>query len=223
MNTIIFTFDNVLFVFVQYRRSDDNAWAYFNAERIPADALSFVMRDLEPNSAYHIKLAAKNEFGMGEFDQYHSATNTLSFRPIFQPEVSVKGLTWNSVSIGWTQPGEERIQEHIDYYLLTKSDGKGDEVSLAHPSDTYSFYLWTQLNAATNYSFAVSACNGYTRDCGPPSNAVVQQTEDGVAGKPESVHIACKHDNVSGMNFVEVKWKPPRNRNGQIELYNVRI
>ena len=31
------------------------------------------MRNLDPGSAYHIKLAAKNEFGMGEFDQYHAA------------------------------------------------------------------------------------------------------------------------------------------------------
>ena len=58
---------------LQYRRTDDNAWAYFFAEKIPPDATSFVMRNLDPDSAYHIKLAAKNEFGMGEFDQYHAA------------------------------------------------------------------------------------------------------------------------------------------------------
>ena len=61
------------FFFLQYRRTDDNAWAYFFAEKIPPDAASFVMRNLDPGSAYHIKLAAKNEFGMGEFDQYHAA------------------------------------------------------------------------------------------------------------------------------------------------------
>ena len=33
----------------------------------------------------------------------------------------MKGLTWNSVSIGWTQPGEERIREHVDYYMLTRN------------------------------------------------------------------------------------------------------
>ena len=47
--------------------------------------------------------------------------STLSYRPVFQPEVSVKGLTWNSVSIGWSQPGEERIREHVDYYMLTRN------------------------------------------------------------------------------------------------------
>ena len=63
---------------LQYRRTDDNAWAYFFAEKIPPDATSFVMRNLDPGSAYHIKLAAKNEFGMGEFDQYHAAVGVPS-------------------------------------------------------------------------------------------------------------------------------------------------
>ena len=62
---------------LQYRRTDDNAWAYFFAEKIPPDAKSFVMRNLDPDSAYHIKLAAKNEFGMGEFDQYHAAVGRI--------------------------------------------------------------------------------------------------------------------------------------------------
>ena len=62
---------------LQYRRTDDNAWAYFFAEKIPSDAKSFVMRNLDPDSAYHIKLAAKNEFGMGEFDQYHAAVGSM--------------------------------------------------------------------------------------------------------------------------------------------------
>ena len=52
---------------------------------------------------------------------WHFQVSTLSYRPVFQPEVSVKGLTWNSVSIGWTQPGEERIREHVDYYMLTRN------------------------------------------------------------------------------------------------------
>ncbi len=181
------------------------------------------MRDLDHNSAYHIKLAAKNEFGTGEFHQYHSPASTLDFHPIFQPEVSVKGLTWNSVSIGWTTPGQERIREHVHYYLLTKADSRGGEKAVVeHPADAYSFYLWTNLGPATNYTFTVSACNGFTRECGPPSKAVSSQTEDGVAGRPESVHVSCKHDNISGMNFVEVKWSQPRQRNGQIEFYNVR-
>lgn len=56
---------------------------------------------------------------MGEFDLYHTSVRTLNFHPEFIPRTSVKGLTWNSISIGWTQPEEEQA-EFIDYYKLTK-------------------------------------------------------------------------------------------------------
>ena len=65
--------------------------------------------------------------------------------------------------------------------------------------------MWTRLSPATNYTFAVAACNGFTRECGPLSNEVTAQTEDGVAGRPKAVQVACRHDNISGMNYVEVR------------------
>ena len=34
------------------------------------------------------------------------------------------------------------------------------------------FYLWRNLSPATTYAFTVSACNGFTNECGPPSNTV---------------------------------------------------
>ena len=34
------------------------------------------------------------------------------------------------------------------------------------------FYLWRNLNPATDYAFTVSACNGFTNECGPASNLV---------------------------------------------------
>lgn len=70
-----------------------------------------------------MKLAAKNEFGSGEFDQFHAAVRTLDFDPVFVPEARVKGLTWNSISIGWTAPAEARVAAHVDYYKLTKRSG----------------------------------------------------------------------------------------------------
>ena len=41
------------------------------------------MRNLSADSSYLIKLAAQNEFGMGEFDQYHSPVQTLKVCPCF--------------------------------------------------------------------------------------------------------------------------------------------
>lgn len=90
------------------------------------------------------------------------------------------------------------------------------------PSHKPTFYLWRHLDAATNYTFVVSACNGFTRECGPNSPPVSQATEDGKAGPPAFVEMFCKFDNISGMNYAEVKWKDPEQKNGEIEFFNVR-
>ena len=91
------------------------------------------------------------------------------------------------------------------------------------PVSEYPTYLWTNLKAATEYTFFVSACNGYTMECGEPSQAVTGTTEDGKSGPPSDVVAKCKFDNVSDMNYVEVQWTKPKLPNGVIEFYNVRI
>ena len=78
------------------------------------------------------------------------------------------------------------------------------------------------MKAATEYTFFVSACNGYTMECGEPSQAVTGTTEDGKSGPPSDVVAKCKFDNVSDMNYVEVQWTKPKLPNGVIEFYNVR-
>jgi hypothetical protein len=56
---------------------------------------------------------------MGEFDLYHSEVSTLAWDPTFVPEVGLKGLTWNSISIGWNSPPENFIP-YIQYYKLNR-------------------------------------------------------------------------------------------------------
>ena len=126
---------------LQYRQSVESTWVYFISEQISPSVGSFVMKGLKPDSEYHVKLAAKNRFGMGEFDLYHEGVHTLDFNPVFVPEARVKGLTWNSISIRWSKPREERISAHIDYYKLTKR-ARDQEVNMYQPADKFSFYLW---------------------------------------------------------------------------------
>ena len=82
-------------------------------------------------------------------------------------------------------------------------------------------YLWENLEAATEYTFHVYACNKYTLECGEPSKAVKGTTSDGKSGPPSNVVAKCKFDNISDMNFVEVEWAIPQKPNGLIEFYNV--
>ena len=48
-------------------------------------------------------------------------------------------------------------------------------------------------------------------------------TADGLSGPPTKIIINCNHDNISGMNYVDVEWSSPSNPNGQIEFYNVSL
>eukprot|EP00094_Tigriopus_californicus_P001276 TCALIF_01236-PA protein Name:"Similar to Ptp69D Tyrosine-protein phosphatase 69D (Drosophila melanogaster)" AED:0.07 eAED:0.07 QI:0/0.91/0.84/0.92/1/1/13/255/1330 len=208
--------------FLASRQSGEDSWEFFLSEKIPTQATSFVMKSLVPNAAYHIKLGAKNSMGMGEYDLFHKPVKTLDFDPVFVPTVGVKGLTWNSISIGWNAPDEERLSDHIDYYKLNrKTDDQ--ELTIYHPSKDYPFYLWRNLEPAKNYSFTVAACNQYTRECGKSSNSVSASTEDGLSGPPAFVELFCQHDNISGMNFVEVKWREPKRKFGKIEFYNINL
>ena len=89
------------------------------------------MRNLSANSTYLIKLAAQNEFGMGEFHQYHSQVQTLKSDPTYVPAVGVKGITWNSISLGWDSPPTDRlpnILQYITYYKITR-ETNNEEVS----------------------------------------------------------------------------------------------
>ena len=52
---------------------------------------------------------------------------------------------------------------------------------------------------------------------------VLGTTADGLSGPPTKIIINCNHDNISGMNFVDVEWSSPNNPNGQIEFYNVSL
>ncbi len=89
------------------------------------------------------------------------------------------------------------------------------------PVGKHPTYLWTNLDPATEYTFHVYACNGYTLECGQASTAVQGTTEDGKSGPPSHVVARCQFDNISDMNFVEVEWAIPQKPNGLIEFYNV--
>ena len=101
---------------------------------------------LELDTSYQVKLGAKNKYGQSEFDVYppddatseeKNSVRTLTWSPTaFVPVVGLKGLTWNSISIGWDPPptlrsggegqasfpgGQERnYLEYIHYYKLTR-------------------------------------------------------------------------------------------------------
>lgn len=68
---------------------------------------------------------------MGDFDLYHSDVSTLAWDPTFVPEVGLKGLTWNSISIGWNIPTENFLP-YIQYYKLNRKTDDQEVKGVCH-------------------------------------------------------------------------------------------
>lgn len=79
----------------------------------------------------------------------------FSSDPYFVPEISVKGVTFNSITIGWSQPPGE-MRDHVHYYMLIVQNNSTTKEAI-HPEQSMNLFLFTDLQSATTYRFKVSA------------------------------------------------------------------
>ncbi|PSN55870.1 Tyrosine-protein phosphatase 69D [Blattella germanica] len=191
----------------------------FNHEKIGGGNTSYVIRNLDPSTAYKLALGAKNKIGMGIFNNWQGWVQTLDKDPDFVPEISLKGVTLNSITIGWSNPPKD-MKDHVHYYTLIVQDNSTTKAAI-HPEGTMNLFLFTDLQSATTYRFKVSACSYYTNQCGEWSKEANGTTMDGESGPPENVSLVCRFDNISRTSFVYVTWTPPLHPNGQIMHYKV--
>jgi protein-tyrosine phosphatase len=192
----------------------------FQVTEISPGSTSYLMSNLSAGKEYNVKLAAKNLIGLGDFFIFNTTVRTLDTDPEFVPEISIKGITKNSIFVGWNDP-PEAVAPYIHFYKVTKrAEDHTAEVIHNQPS---SIHLWDGLAPATRYLFTVAACNRYSGECSASSPVMAGSTYDGVAGPPADVSLSCRSDNVSAMNWVDVKWQPPVAPNGRLEFYNVEL
>jgi len=205
---------------LSYREGGSNSWKLHMVQEIDEGSTSYLIRNLTAGKEYSVKMSARNAHGTGSYDTYHESVATLDFDPIFTPVVSIKGITRNSISVGWTDP-PDKMKEHIHYYKVTKYEE--EQVTEVVHDQPYPLHLWGDLQPATFYKFTVSACNQYSNECSPPSKTIPGVTYDGLSGPPANVEIHCKSDNISMVHWVDVHWDAPRETNGNIEFYNVEL
>ena len=206
--------------FLSYRAEGDKAWKYHEVSEIDPASTSFLMSNLTKDTSYQVKMAASNQLDIGPYFDYPEQVETLDFDPKFIPVITIKGITKNSISVAWDEPSD-RVAEFIHFYKTTKR--VSDIVSEVIHTQPYPIHLWNNLDSATSYEFTVSACNKYSNECSPPSKLMRGTTYDGKSGPPSEVQISCRTDNVSNMNWVDVRWKAPKDPNGIIEFYNVEL
>ena len=205
---------------LSYREGDTNQWKYHIDTEIDSYSTSYLMADLKKDKEYSLKLAAKNEIGTGKFNEYHEPVKTLDFDPVFIPDVSIKGITKNSISVGWNDP-PEKFRDFIHFYRVSKDDGA--QITQFLHTLPYPLHLWSDLKSASDYKFTVAACNEFSGECSPPSEVIPGTTYDGLSGAPHDVMMSCRSDNISEFNWVDVKWQKPLKPNGNIEFYNIEL
>ncbi|XP_039298297.1 tyrosine-protein phosphatase 69D [Nilaparvata lugens] len=210
--------DPVRKYYIQFLKNGTEQWTYYQ-ELIGAGNTSYVIKNLEANTAYRFKLSAENSIGQGNTYTATEFYKTLEKDPDFVPEISLKGTAPNGFTIGWSLPPLD-IKDHVHYYQLVLYNNYTKKEAI-HPAESINSFMFGDLQSATTYYFKVAACNEYTQQCGNWSKEIPGTTMDGVSGPPQNVNITCKFDEISKSSAVGVTWDPPSEPNGKIVHYNV--
>lgn len=110
--------------FVQYSKEGDSTFTYYK-DSINGDKLSYVLENFEPNTSYQLKISAKNAVGTSPTYTHPIAVRTLENDPVFVPEVEVKGMTTDTMTIGWHAPSQQLLK-YIQYYEMTVAEKAND-------------------------------------------------------------------------------------------------
>lgn len=175
--------DPVQQYFVQHMKEGATTFTYYN-HAIDGRNISYVLENFEPNTNYQIKITAKNAIGMGPAYTYPQRVKTLESDPVFIPQISVKGNTHSTITIGWSPPSTD-ILEFIHYYELVVAEA-GDNSTIIeeaiHPQNSRNLpYMFDNLRTATDYKFKVRSCSELTKLCGNWSDEVTGTTMDGLS------------------------------------------
>lgn len=235
--------------FVQFSKEGDATFTYYK-DSIDGSKTSHVLDNFEPNTSYQFKIAAKNAIGTSPAYTHPTTVRTLEKDPVFVPVLEVKGMTTNTITIGWHPPSPDLLK-YFQYYetsVIEKANSSNivndtypqnsrnlpymfDNVSKrAHKLITFLyiqililFCFFLQLKTATEYVFRIRACNELTKLCGDWSANVTGTTSDGAASSPTKLHVSCKYYNISGRTVLSAHWEPPIHRNGHITHYHLEL
>lgn len=195
----------------------------FSPKTINSNYTSFILEDLEKLTEYNIVMEVSNSYGSNKY-MYPNTVKTLKEDPDFVPNVTIKGFSATSVTIGWAPPSDE-IAEHIHYYeLVAQKQNESDVKDAYHPQDSQNLpYMFDDLEPYTTYIFKVRACSEYTvKVCGNWSEPNIAMTLDGIPGKPSNVTLQCFETDTL-WRHLNLSWGPPLKPNGEIKGYAMEL
>lgn len=103
--------------FVQYMKEGGTTYEYYK-ESINGNRTSYVLENFSPNTTYYLRITATNAIGSSPVYDHKTPVRTLAVDPVFVPVIEVKGMTTETITIGWHPPSGHLLQ-YIQYYELT--------------------------------------------------------------------------------------------------------
>lgn len=103
--------------FVQYMKEGDSTYQYYK-ETIDGNKTSYVLENFLPNTTYYLRISAQNAIGSSPVYDHSTPVRTLAVDPVFVPVIEVKGMTTETITIGW-HPPSPHLLPYIQYYELT--------------------------------------------------------------------------------------------------------
>ncbi|XP_028833276.1 receptor-type tyrosine-protein phosphatase delta-like isoform X4 [Denticeps clupeoides] len=186
---------------------------------------TYLLKDLKPFSSYTFQLAAHSKHGVGAFTSEFTA-ETPQTKPSAAPQdVRCSSPSSTSILVSWLPPPENSHNGVISGYSIRYtplSDGENTvarSVSVnvsSQPPERFQFLL-QGLEKWAEYDVKVMALT--EAGLGPPSPAVIVQTEEDVpSGPPRDVQVE-----VVNSTAAKVKWRCPvaKQHHGQIRGYQV--
>ncbi|GAB6020358.1 Down syndrome cell adhesion molecule-like protein 1 [Chamberlinius hualienensis] len=195
---------------VQLKKISDSTWnknvTQTNSENNKCTA---VITDLTPNTDYHVRVIAENQFGSSAASDV-IRVSTQQEAPSGPPRnVSAMANGPNVIRVTWMPPMKEYFNGIIVGYNLiyrkTNSDDNHQSMSikvLERSSGPIS-HLITGLAHFTNYSISVQAFNA--QGDGPSSSEIVVVTAENVPSKPPT-QIFCRP---MSSQSIHLRWEAP--------------
>lgn len=100
--------------FVQFSKEGDATFTYYK-DSIDGNRTSYVLDNFEPKTSYQFKISAKNAIGTSPAYFHPIPVKTLEKDPVFVPVLEVKGMTTNTITIGWHAPSQDLLK-YFQYY-----------------------------------------------------------------------------------------------------------
>ncbi|XP_075543789.1 cell adhesion molecule Dscam1-like [Dermacentor variabilis] len=194
---------DILGYFVQWKEVSGSWQKDSRHIEVPGSNTSAVLDDLEPITAYHLRVLSVNKFGRSEPSPMISVTTDEEVPSKPPEDLVVVPVTSQTLKASWKPPPNFSAHGRIrGYYVGYKPVGSGESFVYKTIDVLDGFVPEISINnlkRSTKYSVIVQAFNG--KGAGPPSTEITAQTFEHDPPLPPVIHVVS-----TSASAVTVSW-----------------